>query len=87
MVKSTVVLFSGRSIDSTDSIESTVKLDSHCTDSYRPMNSRYRRGIHRQAHYIHIVVVLSAGRIMNWELSTLHHNSDLSRSVCKQLPV
>ena len=65
----------------------SLKLDSHCTDSHRPVKSRYCRGIHRQARYIHIVAMLSASRIMNWELSTLHHNSDLSRSVHQQLPV
>ena len=66
---------------------STVQLDSHCADSYRPMKSCYRWGIHRQAYYIHIVAMLSPGRLMNWEFSTVHHNSDLSRSVCNQPPV
>ena len=44
---------------------SLVKLDSHCADSYRPMKRCYRRGIHRQARCIHIVAMLSPGRIMN----------------------
>ena len=43
----------------------SLKLDSHCADSYRPMKSRYCRGIHCQARYIHIVAMLSASRIMN----------------------
>ena len=64
-----------------------LKLNAHCADSHRPMKSRYCRGIHHQARYIHIVAMLSAGRIINRELSTLYHDSNLSRSVCKQLPV
>ena len=46
--------------------------NSHCADSHRPMKRRYHQGIHHQARYIHIVAMLLAGRIMNWELSTLH---------------
>ena len=46
---------------------SAKKLNSHCTDNPRSMKSHYHQGFHRQPRYIHIVLTLLAGIIMNHE--------------------